>query len=601
MEGSPRFPNEAGSNNQPERKYRRRKRGNFRVPGIASVESEKRGNDVPPRIELERPKPDSLFAEKDNLDKESGHTDADDHNKDADKRKDGYESLPSHELHEGQLAGGEVIIQLDESGPVAEHIIPLHGERIDEEERQRHDRQYAATVLEHEPASHPETVPLVAAVPPFEPPIFRAQPEQQHMAHDQAPDSSPQPEMQPYFAAEASVAPVPPEVVAHSPEQAFTPLPTSELPSEPVAPAEAMLRRYPAETTSSEVTPEQLYISHMAPLPELPVRSVVPAADRLVTKRELDRATSRAEGSGLLVGLLAGGAYEHFKHKRRAKRREKQFQQQTKQLQKAREEYQFTATEQQRKQDITEARLHTAERQLHDQSIVAAAAEHQASSPSMPTSPAERFAAPAAAATYGAERPAPSAVGRPANVFERPLAPGNPGEQLPMPSRLAPELLQPTPEGQLEVPANHHIETSSWHSIEIDSRTGKPVENPAFQYGHEYHRERAQENAAVSQRTAAAGEVALVAAAIDENDSNKLRKPNGGGALSGGGSAVGLTNPSAIPSATTQGAPSSPVRNAAQPGVIPDTSRASSGKTDQPLWPWLVALAVVAICLIALL
>jgi hypothetical protein len=141
-----------------------------------------------------------------------------------------------------------------------------------------------------------------------------------------------------------------------------------------------------------------------------------------------------------------------------------------------------------------------------------------------------------------------------------------------------------TPE-QLAIPADHRLETSAWHSIEIDNKTGRAVENPAFTYGKEYYRERAQEATPKQQRNAATGEVALVAAAMGQSDSsNPPAAPP-----------IGMPN---IPLATTQG---SPTKAALKSGLKSLGSSDSDNSNQGPLWPWLVALVVVVICLIVVI
>jgi hypothetical protein len=44
-----------------------------------------------------------------------------------------------------------------------------------------------------------------------------------------------------------------------------------------------------------------------------------------------------------------------------------------------------------------------------------------------------------------------------------------------------------------KVEDGHRVETSAWHRIEIDEKTGKPVENPEVAYGNEFKREQRQE------------------------------------------------------------------------------------------------------------
>lgn len=48
-------------------------------------------------------------------------------------------------------------------------------------------------------------------------------------------------------------------------------------------------------------------------------------------------------------------------------------------------------------------------------------------------------------------------------------------------------------EDTYKVPDGSRVETSAWHRIEIDQKTGKPVENPSVAYGEEYRRERRKE------------------------------------------------------------------------------------------------------------
>ena len=134
---------------------------------------------------------------------------------------------------------------------------------------------------------------------------------------------------------------------------------------------------------------------------------------------------------------------------------------------------------------------------------------------------------------------------------------------------------------ELEIPKDHHLETSAWHTIEVDSKTGKPVENPTFSYGHEYYQERAHEAAPKDQRNAAAGEVALVAAAMGQASAAAQPPSESSGAH--------------IPLATTQGVPKS-TPSTPDPTAAKKSPAATS--STGPLWPWLVALIVIIICLV---
>lgn len=152
-----------------------------------------------------------------------------------------------------------------------------------------------------------------------------------------------------------------------------------------------------------------------------------------------------------------------------------------------------------------------------------------------------------------------------------------------------PESFIPTPEnqpktpsertavelGQTVLPRGRRVETSAWHRIELDAKTGKPVENPTLEYGREYHQERHPEAAPIDQDVKeAAGEVALVAAALTnhaEPDTTVPVLPD-------------------IPSAST--------RQPLAPAVLPSNGHGRYGQTAAgPLWPYLVVLVIIGVAL----
>jgi len=405
-----------------------------------------------------------------------------------DDKKDRYERLPEYEPAPTEFSGGEVIIHLQGDEPLAERVVTLQPE------------------AEESPTSEP-----------FETPVPAAQ-QEQHRAHEEAQSPSSE-QAEPTSATSGGEVPptVPPE----------KPVPSSEQPPEP--------ERVPMPVSSESIRPEpaQVYREYMQR--EAATRQAV-SSEHVATKQDMEDAlyyaTKTGQNRGVVTGLLVGGAYEHFKHKRREKRANKRFQTQGKQLEAARQSYNFGLQEHARQQAETTARFNVAERRFE--------------------SAEQRFQNQNRSA---AER-------QPVRTPERVVSPANPE--------------------QLIIPPEHRLETSAWHSIEVDAKTGKPVEMPAFQYGQEYYRERAQEATPTQQRNAAAGEVALVAAA---------------GGVQSGSSAQddGRSQPPVqIPSATRQGPPSS----------SPQASRQSSSNATPPvsppapLWPWLLALAVVVISLL---
>jgi hypothetical protein len=62
----------------------------------------------------------------------------------------------------------------------------------------------------------------------------------------------------------------------------------------------------------------------------------------------------------------------------------------------------------------------------------------------------------------------------------------------------------------VELPPEHHLEKSVWHNIEVD-KTGRAVERPVLQYGHEFQREQYRETRTddIRQTAAATGQLAV--------------------------------------------------------------------------------------------
>lgn len=421
-----------------------------------------------------------------NLKEEKPSDSTEKEDEDEDEESDGkYEKLPGYELEPTEFSGGEVIIHLSGNGPVAERVIPLQAEREDDapaeepapEEPRTPPAEQAASAAQSEaeaPAPETEPVPPAASgggggeVPPAEPPSFNA---------------APQPENEP----PRPMQPIPEQVYAQATET------------------------YPADAVR--------------------VRDLAPfgpgGGERPATKQDVEDALYYAEKAGtrqgVLAGLLAGGLYEHFKHKRREKKAAKRFEKQNKELEQTRTNYNFLQTQQERQKNKFQRQYNSLEK---------------------------RFEKSARPEKLPAER----------------------SEQ------------QPVAAERLDVPENHRLETSAWHTIEVDAKTGKAVENPAFTYGHEYYRERAAENTPAGQRNAAAGEVALVAAATTNGATHTQDATN----------AV----PPPVPDASTQGPPSGGIKAKAKSAA---GSVAQSASAAGPLWPWLVALAVIVILLVVLL
>lgn len=405
---------------------------------------------------------------------------------------DVYEALPSQELPLDGVGGGEFVLHLN--GPVAERVVPLQGEPGPGVE--------AGETAVPEISDETETTP--------------ADDEPEALAASATPNAT-EAYQNPWFTPTQSAESTPP------PPQAPTPPPAA-----------------PAPTPSPVPSPMWAGGAPLSPFNQANYPNATPyvnPGEQAATKQEVADAVHRAKaagvGQGLATGLLAGGAYEHFKHKRREKKREKQIAVHEKQLAEARKAY------------AIELETHETERLQQARQTAGMQERIQG--------------------LENRERAQVAAAEKPTII----------------PDAVA------VPE-QLVVPANHRIETSAWHAIEVDAKTGKAVENPAFQYGKEYYYERAQETAPVTPHASAAGEIALVAAAAQP-------------VVSGQGS---VADSPVIPNAS-QRTPlplgGSNSQALAGQGTKPAQSGTNQAVSGGPLWVWLVVLGVLIVCIIAAL
>jgi hypothetical protein len=388
-----------------------------------------------------------------------------------------YEPLQSRELEPVEFSGGEVIIRLQGDAPVVERVVPLA-------EQAENEEPLAETTQAEQGDTSGEAEPAPAST-----------------AEEPAAASA--------TGGGGEVPPVdPPGATGSSPEMPESSEPTPEATPTIIMSPDAQARAdYEYNNSFAAAATE-----HTAPG---------------VTKEELNdavyRATKQGQNRGVLAGLVAGGTYEHFKHKRREKRMERRFAKQTQQLERA-------------------AAVNAAN--LQEQTVQREQVERQLQE-----------------------------INRLPKVEQRPK----------QPERVA--MVVPPETEPLQVPSDHRLETSAWHSIEVDSKTGKPVEQPAFTYGHEYYKERAAENAPLIQQAVTAGGSAAIAgisgATVQSSDqATQANQPT-----------YGVSSP--IPNATTN----QPISHGAH-----DNRGQNNAKVPvAPLWPWLVALAVIVIILFIML
>ncbi len=493
-----------------------------------------------------------------------------------DEREHGVPQPERSHLRQGELYGGEFVINLQDDKSPAEREIPLHDvpaavipkaktERVAEPEPEQvlsvsHEPEAPGIVpqqeADHEPIAEqvPEHEP---AFEPFAPPVFQRQAEQ------------------PVSAARAFEVPPPeafvPTASAHGPENPAVGMPEADpapdVPEgfEAVAAANAARRDDPAEVHPMYSYPPA-------------ARSVSSGSnERMVTKQEADDAvyyaTRAAQGRGVAAGFLFAALWARHRGKKLRRNFNELLGKQDKELKKTKEDQHFYAAEQASKQAETDRRLSAAEQRY-------TYAERQLASRSQPE------------AQYAA---GPLPERNPGINGQREVVPVSPETMAQMQKNQRggqPEQApQEIPE-QLNVPPEHRLESSAWHTIEVDARTGRPVEQPTFAYGREYYQERKHESEPADQRSAVAGEVALVGASVtgSQNGSGGV----GGGSAGSGGSPMLPPN---VPSASMQGpppgSPTAKVRDARD-----NLTKATS---NGPIWPLVVALLIIFVVLIVLL
>jgi hypothetical protein len=196
----------------------------------------------------------------------------------------------------------------------------------------------------------------------------------------------------------------------------------------------------------------------------------------------------RHNGQAILAGILVGGLIEHIRHKRREKRMEKAHTKEVKELGKAQE----ATREQLRRQEIKgeeTARKKTALERQMERLQKAPTELIPLAAPSPETAPIESHILTASKAEKTAK--VESAI-RPA---ERPKVEKelSEAETAIKKAQEAVERAHQNIELPPELPPDRKVETSAWHRIEIDKKTGNAVKDPTLEYGEEYHHEQHQE------------------------------------------------------------------------------------------------------------
>ncbi len=449
-----------------------------------------------------------------------------------------YKNEATQNLEPHQFSGGEVIYSRSDNEPVTEHVLPLRTEATQEAQ----EPSAAEPDPTHEPVEGPQPV---SRAPAELRPAFEAA-ESTEPDEPVEPDPTQAPAWQTTSPSKANVAPSSVHSSGANPNQGQNPNIVPPVP--------------PAAYYNQQQMPNNANV-----LPTNPHNPNQPVFSKQDVEDAMYGAAKSAQSRGVLTGLLVGGAYEHFKHKRREKRQNKRFKQQAQKLEQTNSNLQFNQQEQAKQQAVQSSRLATAEsrylaseKRFHTQSTQP--------EPSAGTITGSGWGSPERAPQSSAERLRQSVAEAP-DLSKSNVAAVQASEQ------------------PLEIPKDHRIETSAWHAIEIDSKTGKPAEHPSLTYGQEYFRERAHENTPVD------------SLAAQSNNPTALAKVGAAVARFAGSSAP-KDSTGVPPNASQQGPPKT--RSEQAKSALSDAGKRMATSSG-PVWPWVVALAVIVIVLFVLM
>ncbi len=449
-----------------------------------------------------------------------------------------YEPLVDYGVGATEFSGGEVVIDLGGSS-VEEHVVPLTSSEV------VIGNEVSQQTVTHEQDVHSVTTEAEPDVIPAE-----------------------------VLSAVSEAAPVSRDMLEPLPVI----MPVEAMQQQPVQPTEILDPARPDvsnEIPAYNAQPEVAYLQHQTSVEgvsnAMPSPNVVQTpylrpsqTEQVISKADFDdaiyRATKTGQNRGVAAGLLAGAGYEHFKHKRREKRVAKKHQETTKKLAEARKSLAFTTEQQVKQRAEYTAQADDSNKQLTETQRRVSTLEQQ------------RQIHPVA------ERPIAASV---ANV----------------PKTRPEQVSQPVVEAEpLAVAPEHRLQTSAWHTIEVDARTGRAVEKPVFEYGHEYYREQAQENALglpPAQDTSEQKPPTTAPVAAHDTPSST--------AVFGGSSLPPMYNntPSQPVPQATKPTSTSPKPVQPQPTNVPPATKIVGKPTQpaSPIWPLVLALVVVVICL----
>lgn len=235
------------------------------------------------------------------------------------------------------------------------------------------------------------------------------------------------------------------------------------------------------------------------PTPPVPVYNTapsnpVPVAETIPTPPKIEQRIIEKHNH-FIAGLMVGGLYEHFKHKKRENKPKKQVEAQDAKI--AANESRLISTQDevttlQRNQAIQKENQKWQEKAVNniEQAAPIAAAEQTARVIVEKTSPQKAAELPVVPLAEGASTQTRYETASPVQRTEQVAYAANNERATAQEEKPVIIIAEDEP---VVVASDRRVEVSSWHRIEIDKATGRPVENPTVAYGEAFQMERQQE------------------------------------------------------------------------------------------------------------
>lgn len=205
---------------------------------------------------------------------------------------------------------------------------------------------------------------------------------------------------------------------------------------------------------------------------------------------------------GVLSGLLLGAMIEHFRHKKREKKLQTRLKDTEKNVKKLEANEQYLQKEMAKNERAAGRRKTALERQIERLRAVPVAVPTKENAPIV-VAEKEKSHAPTPESPFNTSETKKD-VFEASSPFNSPFsteaasksraAESKREEKINPEIQKAKQAVEQAIENQvITVPEGHRLQTSAWHTIEVDKKTGRAAENSSIEYGEEFKHEQHQE------------------------------------------------------------------------------------------------------------